>query len=101
MPQLGVTPEDTGLLSDRSVRRSGERKARFVTITGRRGVLDNRRSFTTTFRVTAPVGFSSHAFWSLIRNDTRMPTGTSVKVISYRSGGNGWRGMAAKLRQLG
>jgi hypothetical protein len=58
-------------------------------------------SFTETFLVTAPVGFSSHAFWSFIRNDTRMLIGTSVNVISYRSGGMGCSGMAEKLRQLG
>lgn len=61
----------------------------------------SRMSFTRTFRVTAPVGFSSQAFWSFTRNETRMFTGTSVKEISYRSGGAGCIGMPAKPRQLG
>ena len=39
-------------------------------------------SFTITFLVTAPVGFSSHAFWSFTLNETRVPTGTSEKEIS-------------------
>lgn len=42
----------------------------------------SRTLFANTFRVTAPVGFSSHAFWSLIRSDTRVLTGTSMNVIS-------------------
>jgi hypothetical protein len=42
----------------------------------------SRTLLTKTFRVTAPVGFSSHAFWSLTRNETRVLTGTSVNVIS-------------------
>jgi hypothetical protein len=58
-------------------------------------------SFAKTFRVTAPVAFSSHEFWSLILNETRVPVGTSPNVISYLSGGTGWSGMVAKLRQLG
>lgn len=61
----------------------------------------NRTSFANTFRVTAPVGFSSHAFWSLTLNETRDPIGTSVNVISYLSGGTACSGMPAKLRQLG
>jgi hypothetical protein len=36
-----------------------------------------------------------------MRNDTRVPIGTSLNVISYRSGGTGWSDIAAKLRQLG
>ena len=42
----------------------------------------SRTVFAKTFWVTAPVGFWSHAFWSLTRNDTRVLTGTSVNVIS-------------------
>ena len=42
----------------------------------------SRTSFAKTLRVTAPVGFSSHEFWSLMRKVTRMPAGTSVNVIS-------------------
>jgi hypothetical protein len=42
----------------------------------------SRTSFTSTFRVTAPVGFSSQAFWSLTRNETRVFSGTSVNVSS-------------------
>src|SRR5262245_66524840 len=52
-------------------------------------------------RVTAPVAFSSHEFWSLTLNETRVPVGTSLNVISYLSGGTGCSGMPAKLRQLG
>lgn len=37
----------------------------------------------------------------MILNDTRVPTGTSVKLISYLSGGTACSGMLAKLRQLG
>jgi hypothetical protein len=61
----------------------------------------SRMSFTNTFRVTAPVGFSSHAFRSFTRNETRVLTGTSVNEISHRSGGTGCSGIAAKLSQLG
>src|SRR5262249_39955706 len=58
-------------------------------------------SFAKTLRVTAPVRFSSHEFWSLILNDTGVSVGTSVNVISYLSGGTACSGVAAKFRQLG
>ena len=37
----------------------------------------------------------------MILNETRAPSGTSLNVISYRSGGTGCSDMPAKFRQLG
>ena len=61
----------------------------------------SRTPFPNTLRTAAPVGFSTQAFLSFTRNETRVLTGTSVNVIRTRSGGTAGEESRAKLCQLG